>query len=83
MRTIAAAASLVFCTAAVGCGDGDRAPASEPASRSPASDTTNARALDGLSREQLDRRAEPMSPRKAERLGIPTLDPDSAPPSAP
>ena len=88
MQTNAAVAVFVLYTAVVGCGDGGRAPAAEPTSRSPTSqsptqDTNNAHALDGLSREQLDRRAEPMSPEKAERLGLPTLDPDSARPSAP
>jgi hypothetical protein len=36
-------------------------------------------ALDGPSSEQLDRRAEPMSRQKAEGLGPPAADPDSAP----
>lgn len=46
-------------------------------------DTTNVTAIDGLSAEQLQRRAEPVDVIEAERLGLPTLDPDSAPPSAP
>lgn len=46
-------------------------------------DTTNVTAIDGLSAEQLKRRAEPVTAREAEQLGYPTLDPDSAPPPPP
>lgn len=46
-------------------------------------DTSNASAMDGLSTEQIERRAEPMTPHGAEHRGLPTLDPDSAPPSPP
>lgn len=48
-----------------------------------ARDTTNASAFDGLSRKQVERRAEPITPREAEHRGLRTMNPDSAPPSPP
>lgn len=71
-------------------GDEQAAPASATESAAtlapradPTMDTTNARAIDGLSRDQLERRAEPVKPEQAEQIGVPTPDPDSVVPSAP
>jgi hypothetical protein len=80
MRHAAALATLLAALAtACGAQDAETRTAAPPATI----DTTNATAIDGLSREQIDRRAEPVVPANAERIGIPTVDPDSAPPSQP
>lgn len=80
MKRTAAVATLLSALA-IGCGDpgAERDAAPPPATI----DTTNATAIDGLSREQIERRAEPIPPAQAERMGLPTVDPDSAPPSQP
>ena len=66
-----------------GCGNGGRQADSEMGAGAATIDTSNASAMDGLSTEQIERRAEPMTPHGAEHRGLPTVDPDSAPPSPP
>lgn len=83
MPLIRSVATLVLCTLLAACAEDRRTDTSEPAPGSGTTDTSNARAIDGLSRDQIERRAEPLSPQQAEKMGLPTLDPDSAIPSAP
>lgn len=82
MPRITAWIALVLLTIITGCGDADRNAASE-ADGPGLMDTLNAGAYDGLSRQQIERRAEPVTASQAERLDLPTLDPDSAVPSPP
>lgn len=62
VRTSLAAAVLLACAVA-GCGSSEPEPAAE-------TDTTARPVVEGLSPEQLQERAEPMSPEQAEQLGI-------------
>jgi hypothetical protein len=62
-RTLLLAAVVLALAACPGRGD----PAAEDAARI---DTTNENPLDGLSAEQLERQAEPMTPEQAAELGI-------------
>lgn len=54
----------------VGCGGEGDGSDPEDLGESLEIDTTNQTAIDGLSRDQLEARVEPMSPERAEALGI-------------
>jgi hypothetical protein len=66
-RTVwALAAGLCFVTALGGC----RREADEGAEGAPAAGVADSGVLDGLSREEIERQAEAMTPEQAEKLGI-------------
>lgn len=66
LRRLALVPALLLTLAAGGCGGGDPPEAADPGA-GPAADDA---AMDGLSREQIQQQVEPLSPGRAQELGI-------------